>query len=108
MTIRCPSCSNSVIDRDRYRRTSYLPLSCDEKEGGPVMTKGMLIRGAILGVTAIALSGCYYHEEPPPPPAYGYYNAPPTYGGYYYGPSASFGFYGTTHDDDDWHHGDGD
>ena len=73
------------------------------------MTKAMLVRGAILGAAAIGLSGCYYREEPPPPPAYGYYyNAPPAYGGYYEGPSASFGFYGTTHDEDDWHHGDGD
>ena len=72
------------------------------------MTKAMLMRGTILGAAAIALSGCYYREEPPPP-AYGYYYyAPPAYGGYYEGPSGSFGFYGTTHDEDDWHHGDGD
>lgn len=74
------------------------------------MTRAMLIRGTILGATAVALSGCYRGYEEPPPPAYGYYyyNAPPAYGGYYYGPSASFGFYGTYHDADDWHHGDDD
>jgi hypothetical protein len=76
------------------------------------MTKMNLIRGTILSMAAVALSGCYAgYQAPPAAPAYGYDY--PAYGGYYYGPSASFGFYGDWdhhdwdhHEEDDWHHGD--
>jgi len=75
------------------------------------MTKTIRIRGTILGAVAVALCGCYAgYEAPPPEPAYGYYSGYPADGGYYYGPSVSFGVYGNVpyHDEDDWHHGDGD